>query len=80
MHTNLEEEKGRRRVVEDEFRNSRLTCGEIEQRLIRAEQEVARQQKAADETAAELCRLRKGQNCKPPAVTPVSSVSVGVPH
>jgi eukaryotic-like serine/threonine-protein kinase len=80
MHTNLEEEKGRRRVVEDEFRNSRLTCGELEQRLIRAEQEVLRQQKAADETAGELCRLRKGQNCKPPAVTPVSSVAVGVPH
>jgi len=43
MHPSLEEEKGRRRVVENEFRNSRLTCGELEQRLIRAEQEIVRQ-------------------------------------
>lgn len=77
MHTNLEEEIGRRRVVEDEFRSSRLTCGELEQRLVRAEQEIVRQQKAADETAAELCKLRKGLNCKPPSATPVSAVSVG---
>jgi hypothetical protein len=77
MHTNLEEEKGKRRVVENEFRNSRATCGELEQRLIRAEQEISRQQKAADETAAELCRLRnKGVECKPPVTSPVSSVSV----
>jgi eukaryotic-like serine/threonine-protein kinase len=82
MHTNLEEEKGRRRVVEKEFSNSRVTCGELEQRLIRAEQEVARQQKAADDTAAELCKLRnKGVECKvplPPEADPLSSVSVGV--
>lgn len=76
MHTNLEEEKGRRRVVENEFRNSRLTCGELEQRLIRAEQEIARQQKAAEETAVELCRLRKGKNCEAPSAAPVSSVSI----
>jgi chromosome segregation ATPase len=77
MHTNLEEEKGRRRVVENEFRNSRATCSELEQRLIRAEQEIARQQKAADDVAAELCRLQnKGVECKPPIPTPVSSVSV----
>jgi hypothetical protein len=84
MHTNLEEEKGRRRSVENEFRNSRVTFGELEQRLIRAEQEVARLQKAADETAAELCRLRnKGIECKPPippATTPVSAVSVDHPN
>jgi eukaryotic-like serine/threonine-protein kinase len=84
MHTNLEEEKGRRRSVENEFRNSRVTFGELEQRLIRAEQEVTRLQKAADETAAELCRLRnKGVECKPPippATTPVSAVSVGADH
>jgi eukaryotic-like serine/threonine-protein kinase len=76
MHTNLEEEKGRRRVVENEFRNSRLTCGELEQRLLRAEQEIARQQKAAEETAVEICRLRKGKNCEPPSATPVSAVSI----
>jgi hypothetical protein len=76
MHTNLEEEKGRRRVVENEFRNSRLTCGELEQRLMRAEQEIARQQKAAEETAIEICRLRKGKNCEPPSATPVSAVSL----
>jgi serine/threonine protein kinase len=79
MHTNLEEEKGRRRVVENEFRNSRLSCGELEQRLIRAEQEIVRQQKAAEETAVEMCRLRKGLNCGPPGASPVSSVSVA-PH
>jgi eukaryotic-like serine/threonine-protein kinase len=81
MHTNLEEEKGRRRSVENEFRNSRVTFGELEQRLIRAEQEVARLQKAADETAAELCRFRnKGVECKPPippATSPMGAVSVG---
>jgi serine/threonine protein kinase len=76
MHTNLEEEKGRRRVVENEFRNSRLTCGELEQRLIRAEQEIVRQQKAAEEAAVEMCRLRKGKNCEPPSATPVSAVSI----
>ncbi len=76
MHTNLEEEKGRRRVVENEFRNSRLTCGELEQRLIRAEQEIVRQQKAAEEAAVEMCRLRKGKNCEPPSATPVSSVAI----
>ena len=76
MHTNLEEEKGRRRVVENEFRNSRLTCGELEQRLIRAEQEILRQQKVAEETAVEICKLRKGKNCEPPSATPVSSVSI----
>jgi serine/threonine protein kinase len=76
MHTNLEEEKGRRRVVENEFRNSRLTCGELEQRLIRAEQEIVRQQKVAEETAIEVCRLRKGKNCEPPSATPVSAVSI----
>jgi serine/threonine protein kinase len=76
MHTNLEEEKGRRRVVENEFRNSRLTCSELEQRLIRAEQELARQQKAAEETAVEMCKLRKGKNCDPSNATPVSSVSI----
>lgn len=71
MRTNLEEEKGRRRVVENEFRNSRVTCGELEQRLIRAEQELVRQQKAAEETAAEICRLRKGTDCKPPPTDPI---------
>jgi serine/threonine protein kinase len=76
MHTNLEEEKGRRRVVENEFRNSRLTCGELEQRLIRAEQEIVRQQKASEEAAIEMCRLRKGKNCEPQSATPVSSVSI----
>jgi eukaryotic-like serine/threonine-protein kinase len=77
MHTNLEEEKGRRRVVENEFRNSRATCSELEQRLIRAEQEIARQQKAADDMAAELCRIQnKGVECKPPIPAPLSSVSV----
>lgn len=76
MHTNLEEEKGRRRVVESEFSKSRLTCGELEQRLIRAEQEIVRQQKAAEEAAIELCRLRKGKNCEPSTATPVSSVSI----
>jgi chromosome segregation ATPase len=77
MHTNLEEEKGKRRVVENEFRNSRATCGELEQRLIRAEQEIARQQKAADDTAAELCRLRnKGVECKPPVTGPENALSV----
>jgi hypothetical protein len=74
MHTSLEEEKGRRRTVENEFRNSRLTCGELEQRLIRAEQEIVRQQKVADETAErtayELCRLKKQPNCKPPELPP----------
>ncbi|HTV19071.1 MAG TPA: serine/threonine-protein kinase [Polyangiaceae bacterium] len=79
MHTNLEEEKGRRRVVENEFRNSRLTCGELEQRLIRAEQEIVRQQKAAEDTAIEMCKLRKGKNCEPTSATPVSSVSVTPP-
>ena len=73
MHTNLEEEKGRRRVVENEFRNSRVTCGELEQRLIRAEQELVRQQKVAEETAAEMCRLRKGTDC-PPLPDPASPV------
>jgi hypothetical protein len=76
MHTSLEEEKGRRRTVENEFRNSRLTCGELEQRLIRAEQEVARQQKVAEETAEktayELCRVKKQPNCKPPATPPIT--------
>jgi eukaryotic-like serine/threonine-protein kinase len=88
MHTNLEEEKGRRRSVENEFRNTRATCGELEQRLIRAEQEVLRQQKAAEEVAAEVCRLRnKGIECKPPippvippVVSPISSVAAGVAH
>jgi hypothetical protein len=88
MHTNLEEEKGRRRTVENEFRNTRATCGELEQRLIRAEQEILRQQKAADDIAAEVCRLRnKGVECKPPippvippTVSPISSVAAGVAH
>ena len=51
---------------------------ELEQRLIRAEQELARQQKVAEETAAEICRLRKQPNCPPPAPDAVSSVSVDV--
>jgi len=61
-------------VVENEFRNSRVTCGELEQRLIRAEQEIARQQKVAEETAGEICRLRKGTDCKPPAPDPANPV------
>jgi serine/threonine protein kinase len=88
MHTNLEEEKGRRRTVENEFRNTRATCGELEQRLIRAEQELARQQKAGEDMAAEICRLRnKGVECKPPipppfppAASPAGEVAVGVAH
>jgi eukaryotic-like serine/threonine-protein kinase len=88
MHTNLEEEKGRRRTVENEFRNTRATCGELEQRLIRAEQELTRLQKATDDAAAEICRLRnKGVECKPPipplglpTPSPVSSVSVPAPR
>lgn len=78
MYTNLEEEKGRRRVVENEFRNTRLTCGELEQRLLRAEQELVRQQSAAEEAAAEICRLSKQPDCKPPTPSAVSSVSVDV--
>jgi len=61
MHTNLEEEKGRRRVVENEFRNTRVTCGELEQRLIRAEQDVVRLQKTSDDAALEICRLQQLQ-------------------
>lgn len=82
MHTSLEEEKGRRRVVEDEFRNSRLTCGELEQRLIRAEQEIARQQAAAQETAErtafEICQLKKQRNCKPPEAPAIAAAGAPV--
>lgn len=79
MHTTLEEEKGRRRVVEREFEDSRLTCNEIEQRLTLAEQELARQQEVAEEMAVEMCRLRKGKNCEPPPDAPPPEATASAP-
>lgn len=84
MRSNLEEEKGRRRLVETEFRNTQLSYGELEQRLMRVEQELASQQRLAEESAAELCRLRKEPDCKPlqqpdsgpPSAGPIAAVGL----
>lgn len=63
IQTSLDEEKGKRRLLEEEFRSSRLTKDELEQRLMLLQEELARQVQAAEQLTAELCKQRGAPGC-----------------
>lgn len=63
IQTSLEEEKGKRRLLEEEFRSSKLTKAELEQRLILLQEELTRQVQVTEQLTVELCKQRGAVDC-----------------
>lgn len=65
IQTSLEEEQGKRRLLEEKVESSRLTRDELEQRLILLQAELARHEQAAAQLTAELCKQDGAAGCPP---------------